>query len=107
MSHSRNFDFLELTERLIIVEQIEKVFENNPGWRAKSKLNSTGEIVDHSSAINWSGNLKVDDLNIIQTWDYGFRHSKTILINYGYKTDDFYLSNDVTMLRPFEKIIIV
>ena len=99
LSHSRNFDFLELTERLIIVEQIEKVFENNPGWRAKSKLNSTGEIVDHSSAINWSGNLKVDDLNIIQTWDYGFRHSKTILINYGYKTDDFYLSNDVSCLE--------
>ena len=70
---------------------------------AKSKLNSTGETVDYSSAINWSGNLKVDDLNVIQTWDYGFRHSKTILINYGYKTDDFYLSNDVTMLRPFEK----
>jgi hypothetical protein len=103
LSHSRNFDFLELTERLIIVEQIEKVFENNPCWRAKSKLNSTDETVDYSSAINWSGYLKVDDLNVIQTWDYGFRHSKTILINYVYKTDDFYLSNDVTMLLPFEK----
>jgi hypothetical protein len=44
LSHSRNFDFLELTDHASRT--------NNSCWRAKSKLNSTGETVDYSYILS-------------------------------------------------------
>jgi hypothetical protein len=33
LSHSRNFNMLELVERLVLAQQIESVYERNEKWR--------------------------------------------------------------------------
>lgn len=56
LTHASRCDFIELIERLQISDQIEKVFEEHPLWRKKSRLCSSFTN-DYSSGSSWIGNL--------------------------------------------------
>ncbi len=102
---SRNFvSFSELVERLVLAQQIESVYERNEKWRQPNRVSSSfNETLDHSSAYCWKGDLTIfyTGFNLVKIWNHGYKDSKVMLSEYGYREVDFELESSVTMLRPF------
>ena len=80
ISHSPNCDFLELKERLVITEQVEKVYAKHPDWRQKSRT-SASLVVDRSKFCEWSGNLTTNHIDIVKIWTNGLKQTQKTLIN--------------------------
>jgi len=59
--------------------------------------------LDHSSAYCWKGDLTIfyTGFNLVKIWNHGYKDSKVMLSEYGYREVDFELESSVTMLRPF------
>ncbi len=82
-SHSSNFTFFELLQRINICLQIEKVYKENPNWKAGSRL-CVGKTLDHSSSRSWIGDLSPNEVNLELIWTRGHKKAKDILNKFGF-----------------------
>ncbi len=85
ITHAKNCDFLELTQRLDAAFQIESVYQNAPHLRGcKDRLATKARVVnDHSSVYDWNGELKVHNLQLQTLWKLGLNNSLDFLTEHG------------------------
>ena len=106
LTHSKNCNFLELKQRMVIALQIEKVYIDNPMWRKSSRVSATTN--DHSSAASWTGNLQTntEEWSLKTIWHYSNSRAKNLLTDYGYSQTELTISdNSIKMLQPFGSIL--
>jgi hypothetical protein len=106
LTHSKNCNFLELKQRMVVALQIEKVYIDNPMWRNSSRVSATTN--DHSSAASWTGNLQTntEEWSLKTIWHYSNSRAKNLLTDYGYSQTELTISdNSITMLQPFGSIL--
>jgi hypothetical protein len=69
MTHAKNCNILELTERLNMAIRIERILNENPHLRQKIRISVSRCLTeDHSSVENWNGNLNAYDIDISFNW---------------------------------------
>ncbi|PIL27027.1 hypothetical protein GSI_10166 [Ganoderma sinense ZZ0214-1] len=82
--HSRNFDILQLSEKLGTSTLIQSIFERNPdldrGHRRLTLKDAMG--VDHVNPRSWTGNVRVRDVNLGVEWAQGSRDANHLLEQY-------------------------
>ncbi|KAI1795787.1 hypothetical protein LXA43DRAFT_1090426 [Ganoderma leucocontextum] len=105
--HSRNFDILQLSEKLGTSMLIQCIFERNPdldrGHRRLTLKDAMG--VDHVNPRSWVGNVRVGDVNLAVEWAQG-RHDANRLLEeyYGpaarFDFDALFRKDSHDLLRP-------
>ncbi|KAI0753375.1 hypothetical protein C8Q80DRAFT_1096770 [Daedaleopsis nitida] len=91
--HSRNFDILQLAEKLSTGSLVQSIFERNPdldrGHRRLVLKDARG--VDHINPKSWIGNARVGDVELAAEWMRGqddayFGHSARVDFNALFQT---------------------
>lgn len=82
--HSRNFDLLQLSQKLATASTINGIFLRNPELnRGHSRLNLTAATgVDHSNPKSCLGDLTSGSVNIQALWVVGQNEANKVLIDY-------------------------
>ena len=82
--HSRNFDLLQLSQKLATASTINSIFLRNPDLnRGHTRLNLTGATgVDHINPKSCLGDLVSGSINIQSLWVTGQSEANKILIKY-------------------------
>ncbi|KAH9833218.1 uncharacterized protein C8Q71DRAFT_712933, partial [Rhodofomes roseus] len=82
--HSRNFDILQLCEKLSVSALISSIFERNPdldrGHRRLNLRNAQG--VDHVNPASWKGDVVVGHVEVEVEWAQGRRDAIALLKEY-------------------------
>jgi hypothetical protein len=106
-SHHRNFDILDLANKLATSTLIDAIYARNPTLDAGSRrLKVTGAVgIDHLNPKSWRGDVSVDRVSLQLCWEEG-RNQASSLISSLYPGDpmaDFSItlhSADHDLLRP-------
>jgi hypothetical protein len=82
--HSRNFDVLELSQKLSSAAAISTIFERYPdldrGHRRLDLKDATGN--DRINPTSWLGNVRVGDVELSAEWTNGQRDANSLLEEY-------------------------
>ncbi|KAI0739154.1 hypothetical protein C8Q80DRAFT_1112684 [Daedaleopsis nitida] len=82
--HSRNFDILQLAEKLSTGSLVQSIFERNPdldrGHRRLVLKDARG--VDHINPKSWIGNARVGDVELAAEWMRGQDDANAVLEKY-------------------------
>ncbi|TFK89183.1 hypothetical protein K466DRAFT_611332, partial [Polyporus arcularius HHB13444] len=82
--HSRNFDVLQLSDKLTTGALIQGVFERNPdldrGHRRLSLKDAMG--IDHVNPRSWTGSIRVGDVELAAEWIKGRDDANRVLETY-------------------------
>ncbi|THH18190.1 hypothetical protein EUX98_g8999 [Antrodiella citrinella] len=106
LDHNRNFDILQLAEKLSIALTINSIFERNPDLdRGHRRLNlKDAEGVDHVNPHSWSGDVAVGHVDISEIWKCAQDDANHVLATYfgPSATVDFetIFKGDCDLLRP-------
>ena len=110
--HSRNFDILQLSQKLATASTINNIFLRNPELdRGHSRLRLTDASgVDHVNPISCTGNLTSGSVNIQALWASGQQEANIVLKHYfgeGATIEFTTLFSDPTkdLLRPEGKYV--
>lgn len=73
LDHGRNFDILQLSEKMAIATLINSAYERNPDLdRGHRRLNlSSTKVVDHVNPSSWLGDTRVGSVDLATVWDAG------------------------------------
>ncbi|KAF8884807.1 hypothetical protein BD779DRAFT_1442856, partial [Infundibulicybe gibba] len=105
--HSRNFDALQLAQKLSVSAEINATFERNPdldrGHRRLALTDAKG--IDHVNPRSWTGNVRVGDVDLVSTWEQGRDMANHLLVDEfdDSKQVDFvaiFSQPDIDLLRP-------
>ncbi|KAI1781848.1 hypothetical protein LXA43DRAFT_958147 [Ganoderma leucocontextum] len=105
--HSRNFDLLQLSEKLAVSALISTIFERNPdldrGHRRLSLKDAMG--VDHINPKSWIGDVRVGQVDIDAEWSRARTEANKFLVDTfgtGASVDfeSLFTSNDHDLMRP-------
>ena len=82
--HSRNFDMLQLSQKLATASTINNIFLQNPGLDCgHTQLSLAGaSSVDHVNPKSCTGNLVSGSVNIQASWVHGQKEANLILKHY-------------------------
>ncbi|KAH9856504.1 hypothetical protein C2E23DRAFT_713009, partial [Lenzites betulinus] len=82
--HSRNFDILQLLEKLATSTLIQCIMERNPDLdRGHCRLSLKDAMgVDHVNPRTWSGNVRVGDVELAVEWERGQEDANRLLETY-------------------------
>ncbi|KAI0374930.1 hypothetical protein BV20DRAFT_986923 [Pilatotrama ljubarskyi] len=82
--HNRNFDALQLAEKLATSALIQGIFERDPALdRGHQRLALKDAMgVDHVNPRSWIGNVKVGDVELAAEWARGRAEANTVLEKY-------------------------
>lgn len=82
--HSRNFDLLQLSQKLATASTINGIFLRNPDLnRGHARLNLTAATgVDHVNPKSCVGNLVAGSINIQASWIAGQKEANKVLVTY-------------------------
>ena len=71
--HSRNFNLIQLSQKLAIATELTAVFIRNPDlYRGHQRLELQGaEGVDHVNPCSWKGDVSVGKVNLEKVWKDG------------------------------------
>lgn len=82
--HARNFDILQLAEKLSIGALVQSIFERNPdldrGHRRLTLKDADG--IDHVNPHSWQGNVRVGDVELEAEWVQGRDEANRLLVSY-------------------------
>ncbi|KAI0729017.1 hypothetical protein C8Q72DRAFT_761808, partial [Fomitopsis betulina] len=82
--HSRNFDILQLCQKLIIAAQISLIFEHNPdldrGHRRLDLKDAKG--IDHANPRSWIGDVRVGQVDVVSEWARGRGNAQRLIEKY-------------------------
>lgn len=112
--HSRNFDVLQLSQKLSVAAAISATFERHPGLnRGHRKLAlKDAEGVDHINPRSWTGNVRVRDVELAAEWIKGQHNANALLREYfgasaGVDFDALWRTPGLDILRPLDPKIYV
>ena len=81
--HARNFDILQLSEKLAVSALISTIFERNPdldrGHRRLSLKDAMG--VDHINPKSWTGDVRVGQVDIDAEWSQARTDANNFLVD--------------------------
>ncbi|KAH9923817.1 uncharacterized protein B0H18DRAFT_934574 [Fomitopsis serialis] len=82
--HSRNFDILQLCEKLSVSTLISSIFERNPDLdRGHRRLNLVDALgVDHVNPVSWKGDVIVGHVEVEVEWTRGRLDASALLDEY-------------------------
>ncbi|THH30272.1 hypothetical protein EUX98_g3939 [Antrodiella citrinella] len=84
LDHNRNFDILQLSEKLSMALTINSIFEHYPdldrGHRRLSLKDVEG--IDHVNPRSWMGDVRVGNIDIAHEWTAGQETANRILVSY-------------------------
>ncbi|KLO07944.1 hypothetical protein SCHPADRAFT_1001296 [Schizopora paradoxa] len=108
--HARNFDILQLCQKLASSVLISSTFERNPdidpGHKRLNLKNMQG--VDHTNPFSWKGNTEVRQVNLPMCWKAGQEAASELLFKWDGTIVDFdawFLQDDHDLCRPFGKYV--
>ena len=80
-SHHRNFDILDLANKLATSSLIDCIFARNPTLDAGSRrLKVTGAVgIDHLNPKSWIGDVKVDRVSLQACWEDGRKQAASLI----------------------------
>lgn len=70
MSHNRNMDLLQLSERSSVAQRVDSIYAQHPSWhRGSYRLSMTGEAgIDHTNPASWLGDVIVGTVDLKTVW---------------------------------------
>ncbi|KAI0314862.1 hypothetical protein OF83DRAFT_1041650, partial [Amylostereum chailletii] len=82
--HARNFDILQLSQKLSIAAEITAIFEKYPdldrGHRRRNLDGASG--IDHVNPASWIGDVRVGSVDLVQEWKNGRDDAEHMLQTY-------------------------
>jgi hypothetical protein len=82
--HSRNFDVLQLSQKLSVGAAISATFERHPdldrGHRKLALKDAKG--VDHVNPKSWKGDVRVGQVELAAEWNNGQKDANNLLVEY-------------------------
>ena len=103
ITHARNCDSLELTQRLAHAGSIELILQKHPTWKRIHSRRLVGSR-DATSQREWSGKLDLESVNIASTWKLGEIEAVKIL-NLPNDYFEILKGTGVTMLKPNKRLV--
>ena len=65
----KNFDVLQLSERIVSARQVDEVFAQKPEWDAGSRKRMNS--LDHHNPKSWTGDTRIETVDLLQCWKNG------------------------------------
>ncbi|KAH9922494.1 uncharacterized protein B0H18DRAFT_1212572 [Fomitopsis serialis] len=105
--HSRNFDILQLCQKLSIAAEISLIFERNPdldrGHRRLDLKDAKG--VDRVNPRSWVGDVRVGQVDVASEWARGRVNAQKLITQYlgidaAESFNTMYTQTDCDLLRP-------
>ena len=83
--------------------QIERVYQNDPMLRKKSRVSSKINSTDDNSTNNaWTGELSTEQIRLVTVWHLGRRKAEATLRQFDFDDSHFKTCDqDITMMQPF------
>ena len=102
VTHSRNYDALELCQRLQHAHTINKILSAHPNWKHSHGKRLSG-LKDASSQIEWIGCVETNTCDLPKLWLLGRREATGILELH----ENFFATqqNGVTMIKPNKRCV--
>jgi hypothetical protein len=110
LDHGRNFDVLQLSEKMAIACHINTVFERNPDLdRGQRRLDLATTIgVDHVNPKSWLGDTRVGGVDLAEAWNRGRDAAVGMLKSFfgeikvqrSFNYDSIFSDNKRDILRP-------
>jgi hypothetical protein len=110
LDHGRNFDILQLSEKMAITCHINAVFESNPdldcGQRRLDLATTMG--VDHINPKSWLGDTHIGGVDLVAAWNRGQDAATLLLqslfgvdkVRMDFNYDSIFSNPDRDILRP-------
>jgi hypothetical protein len=106
ISHSRNFDMLELESRVSTASALEEIYSRHPEWkRVSRRLNGS---LDHMNPHSWLGDMSTKNVSLDNCWAAGRQKAISALRLCASYKDISEMSllalrtvSGLTMLQPF------
>lgn len=105
--HGRNFDTLQLSEKLSVAAIISSILERNPDLdRGHRRLNLQGATgVDHVNPKSWMGDVHVGNVAVDVEWAHGCEEANRLLGTYFGAAaciafDSIFRDGDCDLMRP-------
>lgn len=108
--HARNFDVLQLCQKLASSVIVSSTFERNPDidpGHKRLKLKDM-EGVDHTNPNSWDGDIDVRNVDLEQAWQDGRDLASEIIFTWDGSTYDFdswFSQPEYDLLRPLGKYV--
>jgi hypothetical protein len=103
----KNFDVLQLSERIVSARQVDEVFAQKPEWDAGSRKRMNS--LDHHNPKSWTGDTRIETVDLLQCWKNGEVDASRLLTRDGLYSEhacDFVAMGarlapqHITMLKP-------
>lgn len=105
--HNRNFDVLQLCQKLSVATMIDLIFESKPDWdRGHRRLDLKDALrIDHVNPRLWTGDVRVGEVNVATEWAQCRYTAEQVIIQFlGPDTaeafESLYNQDDCDLLRP-------
>ncbi|KLO09091.1 hypothetical protein SCHPADRAFT_879793 [Schizopora paradoxa] len=108
--HARNFDILQLCQKLASSVLVSSTFERNPDidpGHKRLKLKDM-EGVDHTNPFSWEGDTEVGHVDLLKTWQAGRDLASTMLFDWDgtiFDFDSWFAQDGVDLSRPLGKYV--
>ena len=73
----RNFDCLQMEERMSNIVALRSIYEEHPTWRADPKRLS--QTFDHWNTASWTGDVDPRNVNVVNMWAMGVQDASSEL----------------------------
>ena len=103
----KNFDVIQLSERIVSARQVDEVFAQRPEWDAGSRKRMNS--LDHHNPVSWTGDTSLASVDLFQCWKDGEVSATEVLTRdalFSNRACDFVgmenrtVSQRITMLKP-------
>ncbi|TFY57754.1 hypothetical protein EVJ58_g6829 [Rhodofomes roseus] len=105
--HNRNFDVLQLCQKLSVATMIDLIFESEPDWdRGHRRLDLKDALgIDHVNPRSWTGDVRVGEVDVAIEWARGRYTAEQVIIQFlGPDTaeafETLYDADNCDLLRP-------
>lgn len=101
----KNHDAYELSKTSSSIAMCDGILQKHPEWVKKGRC-ARRLVLDYSNCKDWTGNLKVESVNLSISWKVGLLQGQTLAVKAGYHFDPVELADDnVTLKCPFGRIV--
>ncbi len=107
MANNNNFDLLELEQNISSSVEVTSIFVRHEEWDAGSRRLRfrDDEGVDHLNPKSWQGDVCVESVSLVSSWNEGRRAARKILVDAGVSFSFDSIPDDADLMKPLGNFV--
>ena len=101
----KSLDAFELANSASSISMCEDILQRHPAWVKKGRM-SRRLVLDHSNCRDWTGDLKVCNVDLVTSWKVGMLEAQTLAVKAKYDLEPTELQGlGYTLERPRGRVV--